>query len=135
MYKLIHSLGHTAIHPHFPPLFMEPMLSDSHTGVLATTAGSVITMAEAVAWTGTYQATHPGGLKSVYFSADVFQALLKQTGAAGIRIYNATNSDGKNCFVLVGATADGDLAEGQDIAYDKGLCCPDTCITSPLNHS
>ena len=71
----------------------------------------------------------------MFFSTDVFEALSKQDGATGIRIYNAINSEGKECFVLVGATVDGDLTREQNIAVDKGQGCPDICVISPLNHS
>ena len=117
---------------------MEPVLSDSLTDSLDRNPklidGSQITMQEAIDWTKTYQSNHEEQLKAIYFSADVFQTLLKQPGADGIRIYNATNADGKDCFVLVGATVTGDLTEGKSVAYDKGRCCPSECIASPLNH-
>ncbi|WP_375437093.1 hypothetical protein, partial [uncultured Hymenobacter sp.] len=90
---------------------------------------------EAKTWTTTYQHHREGGLKSVFFSADVFQKLFLQDGATGIRIYNATNSEGQECFVLVGATEEGDLAEDNNIAFDKGQRCPEVCVISPLNHS
>ena len=118
---------------------MEPIVSDSPADNLdrkpRNTVGSQISMPEANDWTKTYQDHHEGHLKAVYFSADVFQALLKQQGADGIRIYNATDADGKNCFVLVGATAASDLTEEQSLAYDRGQRCPDMCAVSPLNHS
>lgn len=117
---------------------MEPELTDTLSDSLEkkprVTVGAQISMQEASDWTKTYQNHHQGQLKAVYFSADVFITLLKQAGADGIRIYNATNADGKDCFVLVGATADTDLTEGQDLVYDKGACCPDNCVSSPLNH-
>ncbi|MBO0360206.1 hypothetical protein J0X19_19750 [Hymenobacter sp. BT186] len=118
---------------------MEPDFTDTLSDNLErkprATVGAQISMQEAIDWTKTYQADHKGQLKAVYFSADVFQTLLKQYGADGIRIYNATDDQGKDCFVLVGATATGDLTEGQALVYDKGQSCPDTCAVSPLNHS
>lgn len=100
-----------------------------------TTVGAQISMQEAIDWTKTYQSDHQGRLKAVYFSADVFQTLLKQHGADGIRIYNATDTDGQDCFVLVGATATEDLTEEQNLVYDRGHRCPDGCVASVLNHA
>lgn len=117
------------------PAVLPDITPDSLDRKPSNTVGEQISMQEAIDWTKTYQSEHEGQLKAVYFSADVFQALLKQHGADGIRIYNATNAEGRNCFVLVGATADEDLTEGQRIVYDKGSCCPDSCVSSPLNHS
>jgi S-adenosylmethionine:tRNA-ribosyltransferase-isomerase (queuine synthetase) len=99
----------------------------------ADTFGEEISLEKAVAWTGTYQENHSGGLRAAFFSATVFQQLLKQYGTTGIRIYNATNSEGQDCFVLVGATEDGDLTKG--LIFDKGNVCPNACVTSVLNHS
>ncbi|WP_022823164.1 hypothetical protein [Hymenobacter norwichensis] len=117
---------------------MEPevtdILSDSPEKKPGATVGAQISMQEASDWTKTYQDKHQGELKAVYFSADVFTALLKQAGADGIRIYNATDATGKDCFVLVGATASDDLTEGRHLVYDKGASCPDSCVSSPLNH-
>lgn len=97
--------------------------------------GEQISLSEATAWTATYQSNHKEQLKAVYFSADVFTKLLQQGGAEGIRIYLATNDEGKDCFVLVGATVDSDLTAGESKLFDKGNCCPDTCVSSPLNHT
>lgn len=114
------------------PLFPDSLLdSDSSDRKPKTSAGEKITLAEATDWTKTYQSNHPGQLKAVYFSADVFTDLLKQ-GGDGIRIYNATNDNGEDCFVLVSATANSDLTAER--IYDKGFPCPGTCVTSPLNH-
>ena len=114
---------------------MEPISLDQIGNLnFAGTAGEQISLDKAIAWTATYQENHAGGLKSVFFSTTVFKQLFSQQGATGIRIYNATDSEGKDCFVLVGATQDGDLTEGQSIVFDKGNCCPDTCINSLLNH-
>jgi hypothetical protein len=117
---------------------MEPevtdILSDNLEKKPRATVGTQISMQEAIDWTKTYQSIHKGELKAVYFSADVFTDLLKQVGTDGIRIYNATDADGKDCFVLVGATAGTDLTEGRHLVYDKGNSCPDSCVSSPLNH-
>lgn len=98
------------------------------------TVGEVITLTQAIAWTGTYQAEHAEGLRSVYFSADVFTDLLAASGAKGIRIYNANNGT-NDCFVLVAATEDTDLTGSEYKLYDKGTGCPGSCpVNSPLNH-
>lgn len=97
--------------------------------------GERISFVKAAAWTATYQNDHAGGLQSVFYSADVFLKLLRQDGATGIRIYNAINPDGKECFVLVGATEEGDLTEEHNLVFDKGQGCPDTCIVSSLSRN
>lgn len=99
------------------------------------TVGERISFDKAEAWTATYQTDHAGGLQSVFYSADVFLKLLRQEGATGIRIYNAINSEGKECFVLVGATEEGDLTEEHNFAFDKGQGCPDICVISSLTHN
>ncbi|UOQ67337.1 hypothetical protein [Hymenobacter volaticus] len=99
------------------------------------TVGERISFEKAAAWTATYQNDHAGSLQSVFYSADVFLKLLRQEGATGIRIYNAINPEGKECFVLVGATEEGDLTEEHHFAFDKGQGCPDTCVISSLARS
>jgi hypothetical protein len=99
------------------------------------TAGERISFKKAEAWTATYQSDHASGLQSMFYSADVFLKLLRQDGATGIRIYNAINADGKECFVLVGATEEGDLTAEHNFVFDKGQGCPDICIVSSLSHS
>jgi hypothetical protein len=118
---------------HMKPRFPDSLLdSDSSDRKPRTSVGEKITLAEATDWTKTYQSNHPDQLKAVYFSADVFIDFLKQ-GGDGIRIYNATNDNGEDCFVLVSATTDSDLTAEQ--IYDKGFCCPNACVPSPLNHA
>jgi hypothetical protein len=108
---------------------------NSHAVPPADTAGEEISIDEAKAWTAAYQEVHPEGLKSVFFSASVFQKLFEQTNATGIRIYNATRPDGQDCFILVGATEGNDLTDEGSRVFDKGRVCPDNCLDSPLNHN
>jgi hypothetical protein len=96
-------------------------------------AGSEITLAEGSVMTAEFRKDHPNATKAVYYTADVYEDLLAQTGCVGIRIYNAINEDGKLTNVLVGVDRDGnDLYTGK--IYDHGLPCPPVTLQSnPLN--
>lgn len=97
--------------------------------------GSPIDLATAVAWTGAYQEAHHGELRSCYFSAEVFQALLNQAGTKGIRIYLANNGT-NDCMILASATPDQDFTASEYQLYEYGRCCPPYCPTeSRLNHN
>lgn len=59
----------------------------SSLSTVSTTTGEVITFAQADAWIKAYQFAHPAGMKSSFYSADVFNSLLSQPTATGIQIY------------------------------------------------
>ena len=96
-------------------------------------AGSEITLAEGSVMTAEFRKDYPNATKAVYYTADVYEDLLAQTGCVGIRIYNAINEDGKLTNVLVGVDRDGnDLYTGK--VYDNGLPTPPATVQSnPLN--
>ena len=96
-------------------------------------AGEKISLEDAIAWTTSYQKRNSDQPQSVFFSAEVFRELLGQSGATGVRIYNAINDDGQSCFVLVGATHERDLVDESSVIYDKGKVCPPYCIVSSLS--
>lgn len=99
---------------------------------------SLISLEDAIAWTGNYQSQHPNELRSVYFPKNVFEALLEPGSAKGIRIYLANSSptaDAVDTMILVGATEDSDLTtEGEYSLYDHGTGSPPCIISSPLSH-
>lgn len=96
-------------------------------------AGSIITLAEGSIMTAEFRKAYPNVTKAVYYTANVYEDLLAQTGCVGIRIYNAINEDGILTNVLVGVDRDGnDMVNGK--VYDRGTFCPNDCsITNPLN--
>ena len=96
-------------------------------------AGSIITLAEGSEMTAEFRKAHPNATKAVYYTADVYEDILAQTGCVGIRIYKAINEDGKLTNVLVGVDKDGnDMITGK--IYDDGLRCPTVCsIANTLN--
>lgn len=106
------------------------MLSDSIT--IAATVGQAISLNKAIEWTGTYQEAHPGKLRSVYFSKEVFKTLLDQSASDGIRIYLA-NDGTHDTLILVGATEDTDQTEDGSNIFDHGHVSPPRSVVSPLN--
>ena len=111
---------------------------DPDCGPIKSTSGSEIPLDDAVTWTGNYQADHAGKLRSVYFTSDVFQALMDQPGAKGIRIYlanSAATTETLDTMILVSATDSADLTTvGEYVLYDHGTGTPPCTVTSPLNH-
>ncbi|MDF7815277.1 hypothetical protein P1X16_28100 [Hymenobacter sp. YC55] len=104
-------------------MFLSACDNKTATPETASVAGTAISWQDASAWTATYQAAHPKGVRASFYSSNVFNTLLAQPNATGIRIYNAINADGKECLVLVGATATTDLTGEHYTAYDKGNTC------------
>lgn len=95
----------------------------------------VISLADAMEWTGNYQDGLPQDAKRAHFYGKTkLMQILNQTGCQGIRIYRALDDLGVECLVLVGADADEqDMVNG--IILEKGLSCPPRCSTgSGLNH-
>jgi hypothetical protein len=93
-----------------------------------------ITLTEAVTMTHDYQndSTFTGMTVSGKYDASVFEDLLAQNGAAGIRIYFAKNSAGTLTTVLVATDDSGnDLTDG--LLMNKAILCPNNCpVDSPL---
>ena len=76
------------------------------------------------------------------FNRDIFDALLAQPGAAGIRIYYGMDStmavhsilvavNSNNEDILPSSTASATTDSGT--IGESGQFCPPTCVTSPLN--
>lgn len=103
---------------------------EGSTSTVPASAGSEITMAEAVSWTAVYREQNPNRLRAEYFSKSVIEDLLTQNGCLGIRIYKAIDDDNQECLVLVGVNSTGDMTSGK--VFDKGTSCPDKCAVSPL---
>ncbi|MBC6697905.1 hypothetical protein [Hymenobacter sp. BT190] len=109
---------------------MNPSLrSDSDEELIGTT----ITLAQAEAWTATYQHDNPNKLRSVYFSSSVFTELMAQPNTKGIRIYLANNGSA-DTMVLVSANSSTDLVDDGNKIFDDGLGTPPVHVDSPLQH-
>ena len=93
--------------------------------------GRKISLQEAEAWTKMYRHNQPDGLRSVYFSSTVFQALINQPNAKGIRIYLA-NDGSHDTMVLVSANEGADLTSPEYAVYQHGSCAPPNTVDSPL---
>jgi hypothetical protein len=92
-------------------------------------AGSIITLAAGSKMTKSFRTNYPNATKAVYYTADVYEDLLAQTGCVGIRIYNAINEDGKLTNVMVGVDRFGnDMTTGK--VYDMGSLCPTVCSSN-----
>jgi hypothetical protein len=96
-------------------------------------AGSEITLREGAAMTASFRQSHPNLTKALYFSRDVYEAILEQDDCEGIRIYNAINENGVLTHVLVGVDKFGnDLLPGK--VYDYAIPSPPaTPLSNPLN--
>lgn len=96
-------------------------------------AGSIITLADGSTMTASFRRNFPNATKAVYYTSNVFNDIMSQTGCVGIRIYNAVDASGNMTNVLVGVDVNGnDLYQGK--VYDKGGLCPPLCSTkNPLN--
>lgn len=92
-------------------------------------AGSIITLAAGSKMTKSFRTNYPNETKAVYYTADVYQDILAQTGCVGIRIYNALDDDDNLTNVLVGVDRFGnDMTSGK--VYDDGLRCPTVCSSA-----
>ena len=89
-------------------------------------AGGQITLTDAVTLTKAFRAKNPGVTNGVYFGAGIISKLLAQTGAVGIRMYNAFDIKGITTLVLVAVDINGnDLYNG--LVADMGSPCPTVC--------
>ncbi len=85
-----------------------------------------VTLNQAQRWTSEFQKTAgEGELIAGYFGRNIFERILDQEGAVGVRIYKAKHDNGDDVFVLVGVDK-----EGQDITSVVGegiVPCPPFC--------
>ncbi len=89
-------------------------------------AGGVITLADATAFTKNFRAKNPGATNAVYFGQPIIDKLLTQTGAVGLRMYNAIDAKGQSTLVLVAVDINGnDLYSG--FVADLASPCPSVC--------
>ncbi len=86
-----------------------------------------VTTDQAARWTSEYQKTMGDGqLVAGYFGKNIFDKILKQEDAVGIRIYKAKHDNGDEVLVLVGVDGKGnDIVSG--VVGENILPCPPFC--------
>lgn len=90
--------------------------------------GEVITLAEAVDFTHSFQTANPNAIKAFFVGAEKLNMILKQENCIGIRIYNGLENN-KNNLVLVGVDTNGeDITNG--IIVEHLDPCPPRCSTT-----
>ena len=90
--------------------------------------GHKIPLGEAQAMTKRHRdGSPPGAERAQAFPRDVFEKLLSNPKAVGIRIYHGKGVDGKGSMIAVGVDSDGNdiIAAGE--IYDRGFPCPPFC--------
>lgn len=96
-------------------------------------AGEVITLAEAIEFTHTYQKKYPDAAKAYLVDVDKLNLITAQQGCVSVRIYNGCNKEtNETNIVLVGVNEQGeDMTNG--IIVERTKPCPPYCPTrSPL---
>jgi hypothetical protein len=86
-----------------------------------------VTADQAARWTAEYQKNMgDGALVAGYFGKNIFDKILKQEDAVGIRIYKAKHDNGDEVLVLVGVDGKGnDIVAG--VVGENILPCPPFC--------
>lgn len=92
-----------------------------------------IALADAVALTQQHRKDHPNEPKGHFFHREAFDALLKQSGAAGIRIYRGKGKGGERHLVMVAVDGSGADMTASGVIMEVDKPCPPWCDTaSPL---
>jgi hypothetical protein len=86
-----------------------------------------VTLPQAQRWTADYQKTSKEGeLIAGYFGRNIFEKILSQENAMGVRIYKAKHDNGDEVFVLVGVDKKGeDIVNG--VVGEGVIPCPPIC--------
>ena len=86
-----------------------------------------VTQNQAARWTTEFQKTAgEGELIAGYFGRNIFDKILSQENAIGVRIYKAKHDDGSDVFVLVGVDDKGkDIVSG--VVGEGIIPCPPFC--------
>ena len=91
---------------------------------ISTTSGTMISVAEASAFTLNFRNINPGARRGLFFGSDKLNELLA-AGVIGIRIYYGIDNTGAPELVLVGVAANGD--DVLKHILDRGIPCPNQC--------
>lgn len=85
-----------------------------------------ITTETALRYVSNYHSTPGEQLTAGYMGRNIFEKILEQEEAVGIRIYNARLDDGRPTYVIVGVDRDGnDLLAG--VIGEDIIPCPPRC--------
>lgn len=88
--------------------------------------GTYITLTQGNAWTASYRAANPNGVKAFFYGKTKLQEMINQTNCVGLRFYHAIDDTGATQLVVVGVTAAGaDMTSG--LILDRSLLCPPYC--------
>jgi hypothetical protein len=92
-----------------------------------------ITLPDAVELARQHRKDHPNEPKAHFFFRDAFDTLLKQPGAAGIRIYRGKGKAGTNHLMMVAVDGSGEDMTASGTVMDYCIPCPPYCApASPL---
>lgn len=87
-----------------------------------------ISLEQATATTRRHQASNPNAIRAGMFPRSCFEALMKQPGCEGIRIYYGRDEKSQPSLVMVGVDSDGnDMTDGDLI--DNNFPCPPFCTS------
>ncbi|MEX1139017.1 MAG: hypothetical protein WEB33_09685 [Bacteroidota bacterium] len=90
-----------------------------------------ITTETALRYVANYHSMHGEQLTAGYMGRNIFEKILAQEGAVGIRIYNARLENGAPTYVIVGVDRNGNDLIGGIIGEDI-LPCPPACGVAML---
>lgn len=94
--------------------------------------GGLIPLQDGADMTARYRGNFPNQIKARFFGKEVLTKILGQTGAKGLRMYFAQNSN--NEMELVICAADGNENDMLDLVGDLGMPCPQNCsVANSLN--
>ena len=85
-----------------------------------------ITTETALRYVGNYHSMSGEQMTAGFMGRNIFEKILAQDGAVGIRIYNARLENGAPTYVIVGVDKDGNDLIGGVIGEDV-LNCPPVC--------
>lgn len=109
---------------------LEP--AEAGKAVFTGTEEHEITIEAALTYVANYQSTQGEQLTAGYMGRNIFEKILAQENAVGIRIYNGRRDDGSPTFVVIGVDRDGnDLIHG--VIGQKPVGCPPYCATGALS--
>lgn len=98
--------------------------------------GSFVTLSNAKGWTEKHRKANPNAKRAYFFGREKIEALLKQEGACGIRIYHGIGDDDQANVILVACTENEanqipenamNVDPGDFKLLEIGIPCPPNC--------